>query len=255
MTLLKLGSGAIRAVKSVVLRPTTLVPSDNWPFCRKYATASSQELLEPPSPPASTLPAVAPEPELVPLLSCLLTFFVPPKDPGAMPTMTPDDNELGRSVTVPEGRPDPKVKVGCVTMTGVMLPSGPTDSDVNVDARLELEAGGGTGVKVGEGVCPGRSEVELDSVVEAPAVGEEPALALLLLEGDTVVVDPLPRMGPTLLPPEDEGLTTVVVVSVVTMVVVMYVLEMKFVGPLLIATVSPFPNRFTICEADWMYWL
>ena len=127
-----------------------------------------------------------------------------------------------------------------------------------------MVAGAASGVNVGEGLCPGANVSGFEDCVGvvAPLVEMGPTLPLLegdagvadpLLEGGAGVVDPLPRIGPTLLPPDGdedivEGFATVVMVE--TMVVVMYVLVMYVVGALLIVTVSPFPKRFTICEAD-----
>ena len=112
--------------------------------------------------------------------------------------------------------------------------------------------GAARGVYVGEGVWPGRRVLGFEDcvgVVTPPAKVEPP---LPLLEGDVGVVDPLPSPGPTVAPPEDDGLVEGFATDVVveTMVVVMYVLVMYVVGASLIVTVSPLPKRFTICEAD-----
>ena len=86
---------------SVVLRPTGLVPSVNWPDSRKYFVAESQAALAPPPLPTT--------PEAVEPVPCLFTLPPPPPPPTAMPTMTPEEaSDGGRLVIVPAGKPAPR---------------------------------------------------------------------------------------------------------------------------------------------------
>jgi hypothetical protein len=108
--------------------------------------------------------------------------------------------------------------------------------------------GGAVGVPevlvVGELVGAAVGDVE----VTPPGVEEEPGRALVV----TGPLSPLPEVDV-----EEMGVETlelgrfVVVVTVETMVVVIYVLWMYVVGALSIVRVSPLPYMLTICEADW----